>query len=147
LCGYSDAERQNLSDATCTGLQLANFWQDVTVDWGKGRVYLPLSLLERHGSSIEDIRLRRMTNGFRAAMREAVDVAREFFLNGLPLVRMVDRRLALDLDLFSRGGLRVLDKIARRDYDVLSSRPAISRIERAGLLLGSLLRVARWKAA
>jgi squalene synthase HpnC len=147
LCGYSDAERQKLSDATCTGLQLANFWQDVTVDWDKGRVYLPLDLLQRHGSSVEDILLRKRTNGFRAAMREAVEVAREFFLNGLPLARMVDRRLALDLDLFSRGGMRVLDKIEQLDYDVLSSRPAISRAERAGLLLGSLLRVVRWNAA
>lgn len=147
LCGYADPERQRLSDATCTGLQLANFWQDVTVDWEKGRLYLPLSVLERHGSSVEDIRQRKVTEGFRAAMREAVEVAREFFLNGLPLARMVDRRLALDLDLFSRGGLRVLEKIEGLNYDVLSSRPAISRTERVGLLIGSLFRVVRWNAA
>ncbi|MCW5978239.1 MAG: squalene synthase HpnC [Bryobacteraceae bacterium] len=147
LCGYADAERQQLSDSTCTGLQLANFWQDVTLDWDKGRVYLPLGALARHGSSIEDIRLRRATPAFRAAMREAVEVAREFFLNGLPLARMVNRRLALDLDLFSRGGLRVLEKIERLNYDVLSRRPSIPRIERATLLLGSLLRVVRWNAA
>ena len=68
-------------------------------------------------------------------------------MEGLPLSRMVDRRLALDLDLFSRGGLRVLEKIARRDYDVLTARPAISKAERARLLLGSLARTAFSRAA
>ena len=75
-------------------------------------------------------------------MREIVDEARELFLEGLPLARMVNRRLALDLDLFSRGGMRVLDKIEQQGYDVLAARPAISKTERVGLLLGSLARVA-----
>ena len=147
LCGYSDPERQKLSDATCIGLQLANFWQDVTLDWEKDRVYVPIEVLERHGSSVDDIRARRATPGFRAAMKEAVELTRKLFLKGLPLARMVDRRLALDVDLFSRGGLRVLEKIERRDYDVLSRRPVILRAERVVLLAGSLFRAARWRAA
>jgi squalene synthase HpnC len=147
LCGYSDAARQALSDATCTALQLANFWQDVTVDLQKDRVYLPLEVLERHGYTLEDLFARRLTPAFRHAMREVVERARCLFLEGLPLVGMVDRRLALDLDLFSRGGLRVLDKIALQEYDVLSSRPAISKVERVGLLLGSLARLVYSKAA
>lgn len=142
LCGYRDEERQRFSDATCTGLQLANFWQDVAVDFDKGRLYLPLELLARHGCSIEDIRERRATPGFRAAMREAVELAEEFFRRGLPLAATVAPRLALDVDLFSRGGLRVLEKIRERNYDVLSARPVISRAERLGLLLGGLLRLA-----
>jgi phytoene/squalene synthetase len=80
-------------------------------------------------------------------MREAVDVAREFFLQGLPLARMVDRRLSLDLDLFTRGGLRVLRKIEQLDYDVLRERPSISRLERAWLLLGGVARTLFGKAA
>src|ERR1019366_4146140 len=119
LAGYSDAARQSLSDATCTALQLANFWQDVTVDLLKDRVYIPLDVLERHDCRIEDLFARRFTSGFREAMREIVAKARELFLEGLPLTGMVDRRLALDLDLFSRGGLRVLDKIERQDDDRL----------------------------
>ena len=119
LCGYSDAERQRLSDATCTALQLANFWQDVTVDLLKDRVYIPLDVMERHGYTVEELCARRFTPAFREVMREAVEKARELFLEGLPLAGMVDRRLALDLDLFSRGGMRVLDKIERQDYDVL----------------------------
>ena len=142
LCGYSDAERQRLSDATCTALQLANFWQDVAVDLEKDRVYIPLEVLARHGYTLDDLYARRATLPFREVMREIVARARELFHEGLPLPAMVDRRLALDIDLFSRGGLRVLDKIAEQDYDVLSRRPAISKAERVWLLLGSLARVA-----
>jgi squalene synthase HpnC len=147
LCGYSDARRQRLSDATCTALQLANFWQDVTVDLLKDRVYIPLELMERHGYTVEELRARRFTPAFREVMREAVEKARELFLEGLPLSTMVDRRLALDLDLFSRGGLRVLDRIARLNYDVLAARPVISKAERVRLLLGSLARMAFRRAA
>ena len=147
LCGYSDPARQRLSDATCTALQLANFWQDVTVDLLKNRVYLPLDLLGRHGCPLEDLQARRFTPAFREAMREAVAKARGLFAEGLPLCRMVERRLALDLDLFSRGGMRVLDKIEAQDFNVLAARPAISKSERVRLLLASLARTAFSRAA
>ena len=147
LGGYSDPARQALSDATCTALQLANFWQDVTVDLLKDRVYLPLDLLARHGCAVEDLFAHRFTPGFREAMREAVEKARTLFLQGLPLPGMVDRRLSLDIDLFSRGGMRVLEKIEGQGYDVLSSRPAISKAERVRLLVASLARLVVRKAA
>jgi squalene synthase HpnC len=147
LCGYQDAARQALSDATCTALQLANFWQDVIVDLQKDRVYLPLDVLARHGYPVEDLFARRFDARFREAMKEATGVARELFLKGLPLADQVDRRLAIDLELFSRGGLKVLEKIERQDYDVLRARPAISKAERIGLLLGALTRRAFSRAA
>ncbi|MBZ5576457.1 MAG: squalene synthase HpnC [Acidobacteriia bacterium] len=147
LCGYSDVERQRLSDATCTALQLANFWQDVTVDLLKDRVYIPLDVLSRHGYTVEELFARSCTPAFREAMREIVERARGLFLEGLPLVGRVDRRLALDIDLFNRGGMRVLDKIEQQGYDVLGVRPAISKAERVGLLLQSLARVAFSRAA
>ena len=147
LCGYSDPERQRLSDATCTALQLANFWQDVTVDLLKDRVYLPLDVLDRHGCALEDLLARRFTPVFREAMREAVGRAHALFLEGLPLCGRVERRLALDLDLFSRGGMRMLEKIEEQDYNVLAARPAISKAERVRLLLRSLARVAFLRAA
>jgi len=147
LCGYRDSARQVLSDATCTALQLANFWQDVTVDLEKDRVYLPLELLEAHGYPLEALFARKFDTRFRAAMQEAVNVTRGLFLQGLPLADSVDRHLAIDLELFSRGGLRVLEKIERQDYDVLRSRPAISKLERVGLLLGALTRRAFSRAA
>ena len=140
LCGYRDAERHVLSDATCTALQLANFWQDVIVDLKKDRVYLPLDLLEAHGYPLEALFARKFDQRFRAALREAVNVTRDLFVKGLPLADSVDRRLAIDLELFSRGGLRVLEKIERQDYDVLGSRPAISKVERVALLLSALTR-------
>lgn len=147
LCGYRDAARYALSDATCTALQLANFWQDVTVDLEKDRVYLPLDLLERHGVSLGDLFARRFNARFAGAMKEAIGVARELFIQGLPLANQVDRRLAIDLDLFSRGGLKILDKIERQGFDVLGARPAISKTERVGLLLSALTRRAFSRAA
>jgi squalene synthase HpnC len=147
LCGYSDPERQRLSDATCTALQLANFWQDVTVDLLKDRVYIPLDVMTRHGYTVDTLYARRFTPAFREVMREIVARARELFDRGLPLAGKVDRRLALDIDLFSRGGMRVLDKIKQQGYDVLAARPAISKAERVGILLGSLARAAFSRAA
>jgi len=147
LGGYSDTERQRLSDSTCTALQLANFWQDVTVDLLKDRVYIPLDVMARHGYTVSDLYARRFTPACREVMREIVDRARDLFERGLPLIGKVDRRLALDIDLFSRGGMRVLDKIKKQDYDVLAARPAISKPERVRLLLGSLARVAFSRAA
>ena len=142
VCGYRDAGRQALSDFTCTALQLANFWQDVTVDLLKDRVYIPIEAMERHGYTLGELFARRFTPAFGQVMREMVSKARELFLIGLPLSGMVDRRLGVDLDLFSRGGMRVLEKIEEQGYDVLSSRPAISRLERVRLLVGSLARMA-----
>jgi squalene synthase HpnC len=139
LCGYSDPERQRLSDFTCTALQLANFWQDVTVDQLKDRVYLPLDLLAKHNYTVEDLFAHRFDDRFRAIMREAVDKARELFYAGLPLIRMVDRRLSIDLDLFSRGGMCILEKIEQQDYDVLSRRPKVSKLERVGLLISAVM--------
>ena len=80
LCGYSDPQRQYLSDATCTALQLANFWQDVTVDQLKDRVYIPLDVMERHGYSVDDLFAHRFTPAFREVMREMVARARELFV-------------------------------------------------------------------
>jgi len=147
LCGYRDAGRQALSDATCTALQLANFWQDVAVDLAKGRVYIPLELMERHGYTVAELETLRPSPAFQQVMREAVEVARGLFLKGLPLARMVDRRLAVDLDLFSRGGLRILEKIERLEYNVLEKRPYISKTERVGLLLAAVGRAVFSRAA
>ncbi len=141
LGGYRDRERQGLSDYTCTALQLANFWQDVTVDLLKDRIYLPIGLLAQHGYSEGELRELRFNDQFKAAMREAVDVAEDLFRKGLPLVKQVDRRLSLDLDLFSRGGLKILDKIRSQNYNVLQSRPHISKAERVAIFLRCLPRL------
>jgi squalene synthase HpnC len=141
LCGYRDSERQRLSDFTCTALQLANFWQDVTVDLDKDRVYFPLDLLAKYDYTVQDLFALRYDNRFYAVMQEAVDVANDLFLKGLPLIDTVDRRLALDLELFSRGGMAILNKIKAQRYDVLKQRPQISKAERIAILIRCLPRL------
>ena len=139
-CGYSDEQRQQLSDFTCTALQLANFWQDVSVDYGKGRIYLPLDDLQRHGVTDGEIAERRFTPAFRELMRFEVERARDWFHRGRPLVGMVDRDLAIDIELFSRGGEEILNCIARQNYDVLCSRPAISTTRKLALVASAAAR-------
>jgi squalene synthase HpnC len=134
LCGYRDAERQQLSDYTCTALQLANFWQDVTVDYDKGRIYLPLEDLRKFDVNEDDIARRQNTPAFRAMMKFEVERAHDWFRQGLPLVGKVDRELAIDLELFSRGGQEILYAIAKQDYAVLGNRPAISKPRKLALV-------------
>jgi len=134
VCGYSDAERQQLSDFTCTALQLANFWQDVSVDWQKSRIYLPLEDMRRFGVSDREIADRRPTPEFLKLMKFEVERAREWFERGLPLAGLVDRELATDIELFSRGGQEILRAIERQGYDVLCRRPMISRAAKLWLV-------------
>ncbi len=134
-CGEANEGCFRLSDATCTALQLANFWQDVRQDYARGRVYIPQKDMEFFRVSDENIAEGIVTPEFRGLMRSEVDYARGLFEEGLPLIEMVNRDLALDLDLFSRGGLEILRAIERQDYDVLSSRPAISKTTKAALAL------------
>jgi squalene synthase HpnC len=131
-------ENFRLSDLTCSALQLANFWQDVHVDFAKDRVYLPQDDMRRFGVSDETIAGGVATPEFRALLRHEVNYARSLFERGLPLILRVNRDLALDLDLFSRGGLEILRAIERRDYDVLSARPSISRRTKLALALRAL---------
>jgi squalene synthase HpnC len=139
LCGYRDAERQQLSDFTCTALQLANFWQDVAVDYAKGRIYVPLEDMGRFGVTEAEFAAGRMSPGFRELMRFQVARARQWFERGLPLARTVDRELALDIELFSRGGLEILNAIERQGYDVLSRRPVVSRLRKLLLVARAAL--------
>jgi squalene synthase HpnC len=137
-CGYKDEERFRLSDATCSALQLANFWQDVRVDFAKDRVYLPQEDMQRFGVTDETIAQGIATPGFRALLDYEVDFTRRLFEEGLPLIGMVNRDLAVDLDLFSRGGLEILRAIERQDYDVLTARPAISKRTKLALALRAI---------
>jgi len=142
-CGYSDSERQQLSDATCTALQLANFWQDVVVDYGKGRIYLPVEDLKTYGVGEADIAERQFGPQFRELMRFEVARTRDWFERGRPLIGMVDRQLAIDIELFSRGGEQILNSIERQDYNVLRARPVISKPRKFALVAGAALKFAR----
>jgi squalene synthase HpnC len=135
LCGYRDQDRQALSDFTCTALQLANFWQDVSTDYAKGRVYLPLEDLGHYGVSEEDIAAERNTAAFCEMMHFEVERARQWFELGLPLIKKVHRELAVDLDLFSRGGQEILNAIEDQGFNVLGNRPSISKSRKLTLVV------------
>jgi squalene synthase HpnC len=138
LCGYRDAERQRLSDATCTALQLANFWQDVDRDLEKGRIYIPLDALAAHGLSEEDIVGRRFDGRYVSLLKELIARTRELFAAGMPLAESVDSALRVDIEMFSRGGLAVLDAIERIGYNTLEHRPSIPKSKQLRLLAGAL---------
>src|ERR1700674_826474 len=132
--GYRDEQRQELSDATCTALQLANFWQDVSRDLEKGRIYIPLEEAAAHGLKEEELVERRFDDRYVALMKGLIAKTRLLFAEGQALVKMVDARLSVDLELFSKGGLAVLDAIEAIGYDTLHRRPSISKGKQVRLL-------------
>ena len=134
LCGYRDDHRQRLSDATCTALQLANFWQDVSRDLEKGRIYIPLERAAAHGVTESDIVGKKFSKRYVSLMKELIARTRELFEEGLPLSRKVQGKLSVDLEMFSRGGLAVLDAIEAMGYDTLNRRPKVSKGKQVRLL-------------
>jgi squalene synthase HpnC len=139
VCGYREPELFTLSDFTCTALQLANFWQDVREDYLRHRIYLPLEDMERFGATEEQIRDRRFSPEFRNLMEHEVGYAQKLFEAGLPLLYRVDKEIAVDIELFSRGGQEILRAIRKQNYDVLRSRPVISKPRKVALLLRAFL--------
>src|SRR3984893_13439473 len=139
LCDYRDAQRQQLSDATCTALQLANFWQDVGRDLEKGRIYIPLETLAAHGLSEDDITARRFDARYVSMMKDLISRTRELFAEGMPLPSRVEGKLRIDLEMFSRGGMAVLDAIESSGYDTLHHRPAVGKTKQAAILGRALL--------
>lgn len=137
-CGEADEERFLLSDATCCALQLANFWQDVYRDFAMGRIYLPQDDMKRFGVEEGTLAAGVATPEFRALIRHEVDFTRGLFEKGLALVDLVRSDLAVDLRLFSTGGLEILRAIERQRYDVLSSRPSLSKGSKLKLALRAL---------
>jgi squalene synthase HpnC len=137
--GYTDEERGKLSDATCTALQLANFWQDVRRDYAKSRIYLPVEDIERFGVSEEQIAEGRADASFKRLLKFECDRASALFGEGEKLLPLVRRDLRLDLELFSAGGKQVLKAIERRGYDVLSKRPEIGNVAKMRLMAKALI--------
>jgi squalene synthase HpnC/squalene synthase HpnD len=140
LCGYRDEQRQRLSDATCTALQLANFWQDVSRDLEIGRIYIPLDAAAAQGLSESDIVERRFDERYLRLMKDLIARTRILFAEGRPLAKIVDGRLSVDLEMFTRGGLAVLDAVEATGYDTLHHRPAVSKVKQAGLLVRTLVK-------
>jgi squalene synthase HpnC len=138
-----DARRGELSDSICTGLQLANFCQDVARDWDIGRVYLPQSTLDAAGYTEAMFARRECNEAFRRALGEEVDRAERYLRAGAPLVGLMPPALRLQVALFVGGGLEILAAIRRQDYDVWRTRPRVSRWTQLRLLARSWWHVRR----
>ncbi len=134
IFNYRDQERHRLADYTCTALQLTNFWQDVTRDWEMRRVYLPMEDMESFSYTEEQLAKSVFNDDFRSLMAFEVDRTRRMFRQGAELVNRVKGASKLDIALFSRGGLAVLDTIEKLDYNVLKRRPHLSRFKKGRLL-------------
>jgi squalene synthase HpnC len=131
-------ENARLANFTCTGLQLANFWQDVSRDLDIGRIYLPREDRERFGYAIEDLRQKRFNPAFAELLKFEVDRARALLIEGSALVSRMPREIAIDVDLFNRGGLAILDRIEALGYDVLRRRPKLTKLTKVALLTRAL---------
>ena len=140
VSGYRDPELMRLSDEICTGLQLANFYQDVVTDWvDRGRRYLPADAMERYGVTDEQIAERRFDANFRALMEFLVRDARARLTRGQKITTLVQRDLASTLQLFANGGHAILDAIEAQDYDTLRSRPVVTKAAKLRLLGAALV--------
>jgi phytoene synthase len=140
LSRIQDPESQRLSDHICTGLQLANFCQDVANDWDRGRVYLPQSTLREVGYTDAHFCRREYNAAFRKALQIEVDRAERQLQAGKPLVERIPRELQFDVSLFIAGGLAILNAIRRQDYNVWTSRPALSKSQKLAIAAREWLR-------
>ena len=139
--GYRDEERQKLSNYTCTALQLVNFWQDVSRDYEKGRIYIPIEDMERFGYSEDELARHLFTDRFQDLMAFEVDRTRELFKLGMPLIDTMEGQLKLDIALFSQGGIKMLKAIENQGYNVLNHRPKLSRVTAINLMLITIIKL------
>jgi squalene synthase HpnC len=139
VSGYKSEELMLLSDDICTGLQLANFYQDIVEDSERGRRYIPADAMQQFGVTDEQILGRRFDANFRTMMQFLVDDARARLTRGQCIVPLVDRDLAATLSLFVKGGHAILDAIAAQDYNTLKSRPVVTKTAKLRLLGGALV--------
>lgn len=140
LFGASRPETQVPSDAICTGLQLANFCQDYSVDTARGRLYIPLDEISRFGYTEVTSPTTMQDGRFRELMAFQVERAREYLRAGILLPDLVRGRLGLELSVTIRGGLAILDRCAELNYDVRTRRPSLHAGHKARILIGALLR-------
>jgi phytoene/squalene synthetase len=115
-----------LSDHVCTALQLTNFWQDLEIDWRKGRLYVPASIMSTYGATEAALEERRLTSEWRAALHDVVTRTRSLFERGRGVADKVSGRLRWELRATCLGGLRILDKLERDGFDSFRHRPALS---------------------
>jgi len=125
IADYRDAKLDGWSDAICTALQLTNFWQDLKIDFDRGRIYIPEDEMRAHGASSSDLADSMMTPAWTRAVAAAVSRTRALFNEGLPLCDAVRGRLKYELRATWLGGTRILDRLERSEYDMIHLRPSL----------------------
>jgi len=140
MCGYRDTERQVLSDRTCTALQLANFWQDVRRDIiERDRIYIPADSMHRFGVDEDQLRNGHCNDNYRNLIQFEVDRTEKLFEEGQALLPMLEPTVRRQVSLFGQGGRAVLQAIRRQNYDTLSKRPSISKMQKSRLVIRALV--------
>jgi squalene synthase HpnC len=139
VAGHDDPALDEASDAVCTALQLANFWQDLERDWAIGRLYVPADARIAAGARDDDLTARRMTGEWRTVMRDMTGRTRLLFAAGRRVCDGVSGRLRWELRLTWLGGSRILDKLERADFDVFTARPTVGARDVPGLLRDAVL--------
>lgn len=145
LLGLTNETNVLLSDATCTALQLTNFWQDVAIDLDKDRVYIPIDDMNSTGYSLEMLHNHEINVAWIHLIRLQLKRTREFFKTGEQLLHLIPGRLRMEIGLFSMGGLKILDKIEENQYDVFSKRLTISKQQKIRLFWRALFHYPPWK--
>ena len=141
LSGSHHSKTARLSDLTCTGLQLANFWQDVARDLDIGRIYLPEEDRLRFGVDKKRLECKEFTSEYRDLLQYEVRVARALLVEGRELLNDLPGRYRQMVDIFNRGGFAILDAIEHADFDTLSRRPRVGKLQKAALILQASLRM------
>jgi squalene synthase HpnC len=138
LYRVGDALSLRQSDAICTSLQLINFWQDLSVDLPRNRVYVPLADLQRHGLDLPRLLQQSDEAAMRALVRELATWAGALMSEGAPLALRLPGRIGWELRLVVQGGLRILEKIAAMDFASVRTRPVLGRKDAPALLWHAL---------
>ena len=138
VAGYENAALDAASDAVCTALQLANFWQDFEIDWRKGRLYVPASIWQPAGASERDLDRRALTPQWRSALADVTGRTRALFAAGRPVCDGVGGRLRYELRATWLGGSTILDKLEAADFDVFARRPTLTKADVPSLVWRTL---------
>jgi squalene synthase HpnC len=139
LAGYRDEQRQQLSDFTCTGLQLANFWQDVRRDLqDRNRIYLPRESMDQFNITEDQLHEGRCDDSYRRCIAFEVDRTQALFDQGDALLPMLDEKIRPQVNLFGQGGKAILQAIRRQNFDTLTSRPVLSKWQKGQLVFKAM---------
>lgn len=139
LSGYNNDELDRASDAVCTALQLTNFWQDLAIDWERGRLYVPDEIWRSHRADPESLNAKRMTPEWAAALRDSGARTRQLFADGRPVCDGVSGRLRYELRATWLGGTRILDRLESAGFDVFAARPKLGTADALVIAFGTLL--------